>query len=247
MALPRTGLPRVDVVTGLPVDGLEETGPEVPFWARHTSGRSSLPTPPGGTLVHALARASGPEEVVQALLAQRGDFGALARSLPTPALRLVERIVEVGARAERNAERETRRYSRASRAAPGMAAANTVRPNRSASRSTSSGAGYSFISRAPVSQANSGNAGVGQVMKLAKKLQDLIHLAEHDRRRDDARRQVRMSDQEVAEGGAGGPTGAEGAQKINMKNLLRDVFNGVSKGFEDLAARRPEDSQNMWA
>jgi hypothetical protein len=88
-------------------------------------------------------------------------------------------------------------------------------------------------------------------MKLAGKLMKLIHLAEADRRKAEAQRQVRMAEDSAdarAEAGAGQSGGERVDSKtMNIRELREDVLQAVLRELEMSRARR-EDSNgpNHW-
>jgi len=94
--------------------------------------------------------------------------------------------------------------------------------------------------------------GVGnsRVMKLVRKLQGLIHLAEEERRLSDARRRVRMAEDSAsarAEGQA--PMGKGGSpahqRHVDIESLSREVTEIVTREIEHRRSRRMEDSDEF--
>jgi len=87
-------------------------------------------------------------------------------------------------------------------------------------------------------------------MKLAGKLMKLIHLAEADRRRTDAQRQVRMAENtaEARSEGAGSPGGESVNEKAtNIRQLREDVLQAVLRELETMKSRREDsDGPNSW-
>ena len=85
--------------------------------------------------------------------------------------------------------------------------------------------------------------GDDKVMKLAKRLQGLIHLAEQ--RRDDARRQVRMAEDSSAAKGEGQGLGedsqSQGDDQVSIDALIQEVLNVVNREVELRKERRQED------
>lgn len=88
--------------------------------------------------------------------------------------------------------------------------------------------------------------GDDQVMKLAKKLQSLIHLAEGRRAQGDARSQVRMAEDSAAARGEGqaSPGTAEGGHdsSIDIDSLIRQVVDASTGELDLRRERRQEDS-----
>jgi len=87
------------------------------------------------------------------------------------------------------------------------------------------------------------------MMKLVKKLQSLIHLAENQRGLSDAQRQVRLAAADApsarATDGAGDKGSAEAAakQNVDIEALAREVLETVNRELELRRERRPEDSE----
>lgn len=219
---------------------------QAPSWAhRAATGASTAvpvagraPLPRTGTILGSLARASTPEDVVRVLIEGDDVVKQAARELPQPAVRLIERIVEVQQDAERAAavrgpEAELlspRRGHQVREGHPVQQNLYTLRPMRSSPSRGVDGVGAS------------------RVMKLANKLLQLIHLAEADKRK--AQRQVRMAEEgsqimrastETGEGGAGGEQGAP-----NISALKREVVEAVYRELQLLGMRRQEAMNDGW-
>ena len=107
--------------------------------------------------------------------------------------------------------------------------------------------------RSGPTERSEGQQGVGSsnVMKLANKLMKLIHLAEHDRRLEDARRHVRMAEDSAearAEVGAG-KSGGQALTDDNMhiERLREEVLREVQHQLEHLKQRAGDtDGGNGW-
>jgi hypothetical protein len=90
-------------------------------------------------------------------------------------------------------------------------------------------------------------------MKLARKLSQLVHLAETQHRREDARRQVRMAEDTPsarAEGQAA-PSQPDSAStdQVDLDALGREVLEAVMRELEMRRERRqddPDDRQVWW-
>jgi hypothetical protein len=88
-------------------------------------------------------------------------------------------------------------------------------------------------------------------MKLVRKLQGLIHLAEEERRLSDARRRVRMAEDSAsarAEGQAPLGQGRNPSQQreVDIEALGREVTEIVTQEIEHRRSRRMEDSDEFW-
>jgi hypothetical protein len=187
----------------------------------------------GGGLLTALARSGDPEEVVRVILERSSSVASAANALGAEARSLVDRIVR-GAGAERE-----QRVSAQVASLPQFRTVNrrilTPAPSQSYSGSSSNGGPTS----APVQ-----GVGASGVMKLAGKLMKLIHLAEHERRKADAQREVRMAEETGStrrEAGAG-QTGGENVanQTMNLKVLQQQVLDSILHKLEDQRWRRDD-------
>jgi hypothetical protein len=89
-------------------------------------------------------------------------------------------------------------------------------------------------------------------MKLAQKLMNLIHLAETDRKTEDARNQVRMAEatSEARSGGsasmAAGQNKNLSGENVNIAALQREVLEAVLQALELNHHRRQEDTDVWW-
>jgi type II secretory pathway component PulM len=84
-------------------------------------------------------------------------------------------------------------------------------------------------------------------MKLAGKLRSLIHLAENQSRRDEARKHARLSADEAPEVRAA-DTQAEGAEAsgADVQALIQEVVSAVNREMELRRERRQEDNHEPW-
>jgi len=100
------------------------------------------------------------------------------------------------------------------------------------------------------SAASAGHQGVGssQVMKLAGKLMNLIHLAENQRKLSEAQGHVRMAEDTasaIAEGSGSADGG--GSKAVDMGALQEAVLSSVMREIELIQARRDDpDGRNPW-
>lgn len=102
-----------------------------------------------------------------------------------------------------------------------------------------------FLAGAPTSD----GVGASNVMKLAGKLQQLIHLAETERRLSDAQAQVRMSQEQVSEStAASGPMAGSEDETPDIGALQRDVLHAVMTELESFKMRSPSnpDGPDRW-
>ena len=106
------------------------------------------------------------------------------------------------------------------------------------------------ITRSGRTQSSDANQGIGAsgVMRLAGKLQQLIHLAEHERKLSEARSHVRMASEESrseVEGGlmGGGESPDAG---MNLELLQEEVLREVQRRLEIEQQRSGESDGNGW-
>lgn len=251
MSLPQSHepLPAIDPQTGEPVSREQAfVGGASPDRGLPRSTARTVRT--SGNLLTALARAGRPEEVVRVILERQEGIRDLSRSLPSPAVQLIERIVKVSTAEEQTVLSNQTRESRLGtpvQNAPVVKGAVRRRTSRSTARSFSG----NYARGDSGSASTSVGGGSTQVMKLAKKLQSLIHLAEVERRKADAQKQVRMAEtgaEATAEGSQGSPGGDDMAQTVNIKALQRDVLEAVLRELDLMQRRRQEepDGRNIW-
>jgi hypothetical protein len=199
-------------------------------------------------LFDALARASTAEQVVRVIMARVEGSASPAPALPmdAPAVQVIQQIKQEVARevAQPTLVEPTVRDSRM--AAP---RAETLRPKGSGPvRSTAKSFSGGVRSVAAQARGRAASSGDERVMKLVKKLQDLIHLAEAERRLAEARAQVRLAEDSAAARNEGsGPVGAgadaKGADKgkQDIEALGREVAEVVFREIETRRHRRMED------
>jgi hypothetical protein len=147
----------------------------------------------------------------------------LANDLPSPTRRLVRKLVKAGVKAA-SAQRKQSRSKSSSSWAP-------AHLNRSASGASMDG---------------TDGIGSSGVMKLASKLQGLIHLAEVQNRRSEAQQAVRMAEEAAAAetlGSAAEATSSGATSTID--DLRRDVLDAVMADLERLQMRSEEDPDGV--
>jgi hypothetical protein len=164
-------------------------------------------------------------------------------SLPAPVIKVIEQVRE-GARQDLEARFQMARESASGEESTGA---------RSTSARSSSGSVEPQLLRAvkglkKTRRARSqGGQGDDRVMKLAQKLQSLIHLAEGTGDRNDARRHVRMAEDSAAARQEGqGTAGAEaGASKrdtqVDIDALVNEVVRTANSELAMRRQRRQED------
>ncbi len=223
----------MDVATDSPVAS------SAPNWAARAEGRPLVRSAQG--LFDSLARATTAEQVVSVIAQRAGGFTS-AVPITEPMREVVEAIrQEIAAPAEvaqpaflstRAPEVEAPRTTvlRGTRVEPVRSSARTsrgsVRPVRSAA-----------VTRGP-------GGGDDRISKLVKRLTDLIHLAEDQRRLSEAQSQVRMAEDTPAaraEGGAPMGQSAAGGVKLDIETFTREVLEVVNRELELRRERRMED------
>ncbi len=217
----------------------------MPIWAQRSTGRPRI----SGTddLVQQLASASAPEQVVQVLM----DSGDAARratsSLPQPVIQVIQQIKTEAARAEGEVVREARQERAEVATETVRARANRRESARSTTRVARTMTGLN--PRGGSSSASS--PAMNKVTQLAKRLQELIAMAENQNR-SGARQQVRMAEDSgaaKAEGQAA-PTSVETGRdaSADVDTLTREVTEMVTRELEMRRERRQEDpdGRSIW-
>jgi hypothetical protein len=217
----------------------------LPGWARRSSGEL-LPRPSSANqgLIAALARASNVEDVVRVIFERSEETAPRLSRMPAPVIQVIQQLRRESARVEGDAAAPAPQAERQMAAATGR----TVRSPRKARSSARVVRGFTGLR--PISTAQ-GGAGVGEdrVMKLAKRLRELIHLAEHQGR-DSARQGVRMAEDSAAarSEGQSSPTQPEGGgnkRQIDIDALGREVLEEVQRMSELRRERNLDGSQDQ--
>jgi hypothetical protein len=218
-----------------------------PTWAARSDGAPRVRSAQG--LFESLARATTAEQVVGVIAARAGEMSGPV-PLTDPMRAVVEQIrqeLRPSAVAAEGTVLQTR--------APDIAAPETtvLRPSRSSGPVASSAIMRSGGTRPVRSSALVRGPGGAddRVSKLVKRLTDLIHLAENERRLSEAQAQVRMAEDTAAaraEGSA--PVGNSGGQgsKLDIETFAREVLEVVNRELELRRERRTEDGDesNWW-
>jgi len=224
-----------DTVDGI---GAGTVHSDMPIWAQRSTGAPRIHG--ADELVSALAKASQPQEVVNVLM-NRSD-GVSATTLPQPVIQVIQQI-----------------QSEATKAESEMAAANAVattpidsgrtRGHRSVRSTTRVVRGFTGIQ--PRAAGGGRSSSVDKVTKLAKRLQELIAMAE-GQQRGAARREVRMAEDSGAarSEAQAAPTSADGGKdaSVDVDALTREVTEAVTRELEMRRERRQEDpdGRSIW-
>lgn len=223
---------------------------EAPVWNARADGAPRVRSVHG--LFESLARATTAEQVVHVLFARADGLISGPSALPSAVTAPIQQVIqdirqEVARPAAPAATDAAALPTRASRLAAPQA--EPLRPSR-----PSSGARVSRGVTRPVPVRSAAAGSEDRIMKLVKKLQGLIHLAEAENRLAEAQRQVRMAEDTAearAEGGQGArPGGAAGApdgSKVDIEQLGREVLDVVTRELEFRRERRMEDhDESVW-
>ncbi len=203
-------------------------------------GHSALPSPaPAGRLseqlashpsrgiITALARAGTPQRAAEVALAHATQL-ADVRSLPTP---LAEIVRELGRQSQQAAASQATPSGSRARSAPKRPSAAQERAQRQVDQVLRAKSGTPVVSLAS--------------QRLIRRLQNLVHIAECDRRRLEAQRQVRMAEDSAharaQAQSAPGTDAASGEQPIDLDALRREVLTAVNRIKESRTVRRLED------
>jgi hypothetical protein len=216
---------------------------ELPVWARRASGSPLVRSSEQRDVMQALARAHTPEQVVQVIAQHGAELGSVPASLPAPVLKVIEQVRE-GARQDLEERFMAAREAGAESNAGGARSAPTPARTESAQPEL-----LKAVRGLKKRQASRRQAGVGddRVMKLARKLQSLIHLAEGTGDRDEARRHVRMAENSAAakaegQGAAPGSNKESGKNKqVDIESLITEVVQSVNRELSLRRERRQED------
>ncbi len=231
--------PRARLETTLAEVSTEQLGAEAPTWAARSDGTPRVRSAQG--LFDSLARATTAEQVVQVIAARAGELtGPVPMNEPMRAV--VEQLRQELRSPAAGPEAELLRTRAPDVQAP---EASVLRPRRAADPVASSALVRRGGTRPVRSSAivKSSGGGDDRVSKLVKRLTDLIHLAENERRLSEAQRQVRMAEDTAAaraEGSA--PIGASGSNtKLDIEVFSREVLEVVNRELEHRRERRTED------
>lgn len=222
-----------------------------PGWVSRAAGE-----PPRSVsgLFTALARATTTEQIVRVIMARvEGRAVEPAIPLDAPAAQVIQQIQQE-ARAAVTEDATFPEPVRDSRLPPPAAetlqgGSRYVQPVASSARAVR-GSTRPIAATARRVGASSGD---DRIMRLVKKLQGLIHLAEAEHRLAEAQRRVRMAeDSPGAKAEASGPVGAtqsngKDVEQQDIEALGREVLEVVTKELEIRRQRRMEDhDESVW-
>ncbi|MEC8192423.1 MAG: hypothetical protein VX127_06820 [Myxococcota bacterium] len=215
----------------------------MPIWAQRSTGRPRIAN--SDDLVNQLARASAPEDVVSVLMDQSDSVRRATSSLPTPVVQVIQQIKTEAVRAEGEAQATQRA------AAQSQESVRRRSQRREGVRSTTRVVrGMTGLNPRGSSERSSSSA-TDRIGKLAKRLQELIAMAE-SQNRSGARQEVRMAEDSSAARAEGqsAPTAASDAAdtSADIDTLAREVTEQVTRELEMRRERRQEDpdGRSIW-
>ncbi len=217
-----------------------------PSWAVRSDGAPQVRSP--GGLFEALARATSTEEIVRVIYSRADGVRETPLAKEAPVVQVIEQIRQE-VRREQAATETATRASRLDAPSTTTIRGGYVQPVKSTTRVNRGGVrGVGATTRSVAA-----GSGDDRIMKLVKKLQGLIHLAEAEGRLADARSQVRMAEDSASARAEGqGPVGTtkdggERGQKQDIDALGREVLEVVTRELEFRRSRRTEDhDESIW-
>ena len=232
-------------------------GADAPVWNARAEGAPRVRSVHG--LFESLARATTAEQVVHVLFARADGLLAAPAGVPAGVAAPIQQVIqeirqEVARPIAMAASDEAALPTRPTRLSAPVA--EQLRPQGGSSRQSAGARVSRGTTRPVVSRARSiGSGSEDRIMKLVKKLQGLIHLAEAENRLSEAQRQVRMaedSEDARAEGGQGARAGGQAgsskdSSKVDIEQLGREVLEVVTRELEFRRERRMEDhDESVW-
>ena|GEM_PF-4838727 len=203
-----------------------------PAWSDRAVGGTKIRA--SSELIRHLAQAKNPEEIIR-LIVDKGQDLTRDSALATPVVEVIKQIKSEAAKADGDAA--SPRTPSGARVFSGSG----QRSSRAARRMT----GFTPL-RGPGAKSASG-MGEDKVMKLAGKLRSLIHLAEVQKRRDEARQYARLSaDEAPAVAAAPAAQDTSQASKGDVEALIQEVLSAVNREMELRRERRQEDGHEYW-
>ncbi|MEL6344073.1 MAG: hypothetical protein AAFV53_13220 [Myxococcota bacterium] len=235
---------------------VQSQNPALPVWAQRASGQPRVSG--SDDFLNALARAGDVKEVVRVIFARSKEPTPMMRSLSSPVIQVIQQIREEAHRATGGQTAVAGQTGAAARGRIARTAEQTplsrdrrrqVRNTRVAQTQRAM-TGLRTLASAPTSEGVSED----RVMKLARRLRDLVHLAENRNRRDEARQGVRMAEDSGAaraEGSAAPAQAADGLggekRQVDIDALSQEVSKLVQQELSMQKLRRPDGSDDdIW-
>ena len=187
----------------------------------------------GASLLRALTRAQRPEQVLEVIGERDGDVAELAAALPDAAARVLRQVSDMRTLPESEVQTLSAPVISMGPGAVGVRQSGGGRGGPGSTTRRVRGAGGSAGSSAT----SIDGAGESKLMKLSQKLMSLIHLAEVERREDEAARQVRRSDEKVEAPSTSRAGQTEAEDGVTLAALQREVLDAVQRELEMMRER----------
>jgi hypothetical protein len=219
----------------------------LPGWAQRASEQPRI----GGSddFIRQLARAREVSEVVRVIFERSGDAPPVMRHMSSPVLQVIQQI---RSEAHRSSEPAQPVHKTVTATASGGGPRKAMRRGGAQPQMQQIARGMTGL-RTMASAPSSAGVGEDKVSKLARRLRELIHLAEVKNRRDDARQGVRMAEDSAGARSEGQsapsqPDGGPGNQQVDIDALSREVMSLVQREMALQKERRIDggDSGDIW-
>jgi hypothetical protein len=190
----------------------------LPGWAKRASEKPMIRG--SSDFLRALVKSDSTDDVIRVIFDRARNDAPSLTTLPAAATRVIEEIRKEAHTVQKKIAQQDVAFSRLSR---------DGKPRRRTSKTVKGFTGLKPISTAQtqIQQPND-----DKVLKLAKRLEDLVLLAE-DQQRNQARMGVRMAEDssEAIEEGRNAPTvdGVKRDEKVDLDALHRDVFHAIQE------------------
>ena len=222
--------PSMDLSQNLRLLSEGQSSADAPAWTDRAVGGPKIRA--SSELIRHLVQASDPEEVIR-LIVDKGQDLTRETSLASPVVEVIKQIKGEAAKIESEPKKTV--SSTGARVFSGG-----QRPSRAARRIS----GFRPL-RGPGATRTS-SVGEDRVMKLAGKLRGLIHLAEVENRRDEARKHARLSAEEAPKVEASEATGDQPGGARACTTLIQEIVSAVSREMDLRRERRQEDNHEPW-
>ena len=220
---------------------------DMPIWAQRSAG--GLRNVGNGDLLTQLASASAPEDVVSVLMSGSDTVRRGTSGLSQPVIQVIQQIRTEAARADQAAAQE-QQTQQARTSWPNQTPPARSRRSEGVRSTTRVARGMTGL-KPGGSSAGASSQAMNKVTKLAKRLQDLIALAD-GQNRSGARQQVRMAEDSGAARAEGhsaqGPSAQGRDSTADIGSLAREVTEQVTRELEMRRERRQEDpdGRSIW-
>lgn len=220
----------------------------LPGWAQRASEKPRITG--SDDLLRQLAGAREVSEVVRVIFERSGETAPVMRQVSSPVLQVIQQIrAEAHKAAEPQAPAAGKTVTATASGGGPRKAMRRGGPQPRMQQLSHGMTGLRTMASAPSSE----GVGEDKVSKLARRLRDLIHLAEVKNRRDQARQGVRMAEDSAAARAEGqsSPTESEGnvnTEQVDIDALSREVLDHVQREQQLRQERRIDggDSGDFW-